>query len=252
MMSGPFMGPEKKGFARTGFMGKKDLITKLMVCILCLNIAACTKEENIFQIEDTDISAEQFGYYISKNRSEVISEYQEDGEAIDEAFWEKETQEGLTVAGQLKEKARQQCLYDQMLLIVAEKKGAADSSSFEDLQEKMENENQERKKKIEGGQVVYGNRSYSMETYMSYYFSNLTAELLKKMENQELKFTDEELREYCASRNRDIYNMEQGQTIRSMYGMEYRTYLLEEYIRQRVEESDVTVNQKAYNSVEIQ
>lgn len=232
-------------------MKKKGLFTGVMICMLFLNIVACSKEESVFKIEDIEISAEQFEYYISKNRSDIISQYQENGEAIDEAFWGRETDDGLTVAGLLKEKAKQQCLYDQMLLITAEKKGVAGSTSFEDIQKEMEKENQDRKKKIDNGQIVYGNKSYSMETYMSYYFSNLIYELMRSMEDQELRFTDEELLQYCVSNNKDIHDIEQGQTIRSVYGVEYRTYLLEEYIERQVEESKLTVDQKVYDSLEV-
>ena len=174
-------------------MKKHSLLIGFMICMLVAGVSACAKEEAVFRIEDTEISTEQFNYYISKNRSDIISQYQENAELIDEAFWARKADGEATTADVLKEKAKQECLYDQMLLIIAQKKGIADSHSFEDIRKDMEEENQERKEKIESGRIVYGNKSYSVETYMSYYFSNLIHELMKEMEDQELKFTDEEL-----------------------------------------------------------
>lgn len=232
-------------------MKKHSLLIGFMICMLVAGVSACAKEEAVFRIEDTEISTEQFNYYISKNRSDIISQYQENAELIDEAFWARKADGEATTADVLKEKAKQECLYDQMLLIIAQKKGIADSHSFEDIRKDMEEENQERKEKIESGRIVYGNKSYSVETYMSYYFSNLIHELMKEMEDQELKFTDEELRQYCLSHNKDVENIEQGQTIRSVYGLEYKMFLLDQFIQQQVKESNLTVNRKVYDSLEI-
>lgn len=232
-------------------MKKYSVLIGFMICMLVAGASACAKEEAVFKIEDTEISTEQFNYYISKNRSDIISRYQENAELIDEAFWARKADGEATTADVLKEKAKQECLYDQMLLIIAEKKGIADSHSFEDIRKDMEEENQERKGKIESGQIVYGNKSYSVETYMSYYFSNLIHELMKEMEDQELKFTDEELMQYCLSHNKDVENIEQGQTIRSVYGLEYKRFLLDQFIQQQVKESNLTVNRKVYDSLEI-
>ena len=232
-------------------MKKHSLLIGFMICMLVAGVSACAKEEAVFRIEDTEISTEQFNYYISKNRSDIISQYQENAELIDEAFWARKADGEATTADVLKEKAKQECLYDQMLLIIAQKKGIADSHSFEDIRKDMEEENQERKEKIESGRIVYGNKSYSVETYMSYYFSNLIHELMKKMEDQELKFTDEELMQYCLSHNKDLENIEQGQTIRSVYGLEYKRFLLDQFIQQQVKESNLTVNRKVYDSLEI-
>ncbi|MCI9238852.1 hypothetical protein AALA13_10015 [Lachnospiraceae bacterium 50-23] len=232
-------------------MKKHSLLIGFMICMLVAGVSACAKEEAVFRIEDTEISTEQFNYYISKNRSDIISQYQENAELIDEAFWARKADGEATTADVLKEKAKQECLYDQMLLIIAQKKGIADSHSFEDIRKDMEEENQERKEKIESGRIVYGNKSYSVETYMSYYFSNLIHELMKEMEDQELKFTDEELMQYCLSHNKDLENIEQGQTIRSVYGLEYKRFLLDQFIQQQVKESNLTVNRKVYDSLEI-
>lgn len=232
-------------------MKKHSLLIGFMICMLVAGVSACAKEEAVFRIEDTEISTEQFNYYISKNRSDIISQYQENAELIDEAFWARKADREVTTADVLKEKAKQECLYDQMLLIIAQKKGIADSHSFEDIRKDMEEENQERKEKIESGRIVYGNKSYSVETYMSYYFSNLIHELMKEMEDQELKFTDEELMQYCLSHNKDLENIEQGQTIRSVYGLEYKRFLLDQFIQQQVKESNLTVNRKVYDSLEI-
>lgn len=232
-------------------MKKHSLLIGFMICMLVAGVSACAKEEAVFRIEDTEISTEQFNYYISKNRSDIISQYQENAELIDEAFWARKADGEVTTADVLKEKAKQECLYDQMLLIIAQKKGIADSHSFEDIRKDMEEENQERKEKIESGRIVYGNKSYSVETYMSYYFSNLIHELMKEMEDQELKFTDEELMQYCLSHNKDLENIEQGQTIRSVYGLEYKRFLLDQFIQQQVKESNLTVNRKVYDSLEI-
>ena len=232
-------------------MKKHSLLIGFMICMLVAGVSACAKEEAVFRIEDTEISTEQFNYYISKNRSDIISQYQENAELIDEAFWARKADGEATTDDVLKEKAKQECLYDQMLLIIAQKKGIADSHSFEDIRKDMEEENQERKEKIESGRIVYGNKSYSVETYMSYYFSNLIHELMKEMEDQELKFTDEELMQYCLSHNKDLENIEQGQTIRSVYGLEYKRFLLDQFIQQQVKESNLTVNRKVYDSLEI-
>ena len=102
-------------------MKKHSLLIGFMICMLVAGVSACAKEEAVFRIEDTEISTEQFNYYISKNRSDIISQYQENAELIDEAFWARKADGEATTADVLKEKAKQECLYDQMLLIIAQK-----------------------------------------------------------------------------------------------------------------------------------
>lgn len=214
-----------------------------MICIISIFISAGTiltgcrnGEENktekvIFKIKDYEVGQEQFEYYLAENRSNIISQFQEEQENIDDAFWKKVTEDGRTVSEKLEEAAKDQCTYEYTLLLLAKEKGLADSASFQDIKKDMEKENQRRSDAVERGEVIYGNKEYSMSTYMSYYLSNLTRELIRVMEENELKYTDEQLEQYCIEQG---LAAQEGKTLGETYGLAYKTYLLEQYIRQKM------------------
>lgn len=207
------------------------MISASMILAACRNREEDKTEKVIFKIKDYKVGQQQFEYYMVENRSNIISRFQEGQETIDDAFWEKITEDGMTVSEKLEEAAKDQCIYEYTLLLLAKEKGLADSVSFQDIKRDMEKENQRRSDAVERGEVIYGNKEYSMSTYMSYYLSNLTRELIRAMEEKELKYTDEQLERYCLEQG---LNAQEGKTLRETYGLAYKTYLLEQYIRQKM------------------
>lgn len=224
-----------------------------VVCILLLGLAAgifyiCLKDTDtyIMKLGTIEITDGQFQFYLDKNRTDIISSYQKTGETVDDEFWNRQVKDGMSAATLLKAQAKQDCLREQMIFILAKEKGLRKTVTFEEIKEEMEKENSDRENSVKSGKIVYGNKNYSMLTYMNYCISNLSRELIKLMEDDELKYTDEQIRSYCEENGKDISGLNSNK-IRDKYGVVFKNDLLIRYADAHIEKLGVTVNQEKFD-----
>lgn len=229
-------------------MKKMGIYAFLIAFSILTGCSLKEKSEYVFKIDGYEIGQKQFDFYIEENRSNIINEYQNEQELINNSFWEKEVSKGCTVLDKLKEAAQKQCVYEHMVLLMAKEKGLIKSISFEEIEESLEVENKRRDTAIQKGEVIYGNKSYNMNTYMNYYLSNLTRELIRIMEERELKYTEEELRQYCIENGKDVDDLEDKRSIEDLYGFEMKNFLFKQYVLKKVRESCIEINEKYINS----
>lgn len=229
-----------------------------VVCILFLGLAAgiiyiSLKDADtyIMKLDHVEISNEQFQYYLDKNRTNIISRYQKPGETVDREFWNREAEEGMSAATLLKAEAKQDCLREQMIFILARERGLSKAVQFDEIKEEMEKENADRETSVKSGKIVYGNKNYSMSTYLSYSISNLSRELIKLMEDNELKYTDEQILSFCQENGKDVNGLSSGE-IRSKYGLVYRNELLVRYVDRCIEKRGVVLKQEEFDGVTVQ
>lgn len=200
----------------------KRVLSILSLIMIMFGISACQSENKnyVLKINDIEIGQKQIEYYISENRSNVINQFQTEGEKVDTNFWKRKTKQNDTIANELKKIATEQCLTEQMLFMVAEEMDLIENASFENILEQLECENRERKEKLESGQVVYGRKNYELQTYMRYYLNNLSYEMLELCkETEQFGIVDEES--------------------------------LNQYLKKRVEKADIEINQPVYQKIKI-
>lgn len=229
-----------------------------VVCILILGLAAgifyiCLKDTDtyIMKLGTVEITDGQFQYYLDKNRTDIISSYQKSGETVNEEFWNRQVKDGMSAATLLKAQAKQDCLREQMIFILAKEKGLGNTVTFEEIKEEMEKENTDRENSVKSGKIVYGNKNYSMLTYMNYCISNLSRELIKRMEDKELEYTDEQIRSYCEENGKEVSGLDSG-GIRDRYGVVFKNDLLIRYADACIEELGVEINQKEFDRFPVQ
>lgn len=200
----------------------KRVLSILSLIMIMFGMSACQSENKnyVLKINDIEIGQKQIEYYISENRSNVINQFQTEGEKVDTNFWKRKTKQNDTIANELKKIATEQCLTEQMLFMVAEEMDLIENASFENILEQLECENRERKEKLESGQVVYGRKNYELQTYMRYYLNNLSYEMLELCkETEQFGIVDEES--------------------------------LNQYLKKRVEKADIEINQPVYQKIKI-
>ena len=138
-----------------------------------------------------------------------------------------------------------------MIFILARERGLSKAVQFDVIKEEMEKENADRETSVKSGKIVYGNKNYSMSTYLSYSISNLSRELIKLMEDNELKYTDEQILSYCQENGKDVNGLSSGE-IRSKYGLVYRNELLVRYVDRCIEKRGVVLKQEEFDGVTVQ
>lgn len=230
----------------------------IAACILLLGLAAgifyiSIKGNNtyIMKLGTMEITEGQFQYYIDKNRTNMISTYQKPGETVDGEFWNRQAKDGMSIATLLKTQAKQECLREQMIFILAKEKGLRKTDTFDEIKEEMEKENTDRETSVKDGKIVYGNKNYSMLTYINYCISNLSRELIKHMEDEELKYTDEEILSYCEENGKEVSGLSSGE-IRDKYGVVFKNDLLIQYVDFCIEKRGVEVQKEKFDKFPVQ
>mgnify|MGYP007099694425 CR=1 FL=1 len=78
------------------------------------------------------------------------------------------------------------------------------SFSYENLKREMEQENEERKKKIAAGEVVYGVTEFDMVTYYGHFMSSLAADTLRAIPDEVLEVAEDKVEDYYQSKTSPV------------------------------------------------
>lgn len=156
-----------------------------LVLVFCTTGMILTGKKNtvVVEINDDKIDVSYWAAVMQEKRSEILAKYPS-------GFREEEAVLAL------KQMALEECIQRQIILQLAKREGLIELTDYASLLDKMEQENQKRKKKNEAGEIVYGVQEYSQQTYFTYLFSNLVPELIIKLKEKELKVDEEELFNY--------------------------------------------------------
>ena len=141
-------------------------------------------EEEYFQImEETRFSVSQ--YFLEKYSTALGT--------LDE--WETEY-EGENPVRIMMDHAVRALAYSRAVYKLAEERGYVGDDGYEALLERWRNENEEREKSLEQGQIVYGLTQFSLEQYISYELEALEQQFLNDKNNKELEISQQEREEY--------------------------------------------------------
>ena len=158
----------------------KQIFIHLLVVML---LAGCNLKQNDFKVQvgTSSISEEVYQTilesYVADVTSEIYQQYQID---VDASFWEKDIN-GSTPLEMLKTKVHDYLKMVEANYQVGNKLGY-ESEGLETLVERMNEENELRKAKIEKGEVVYGLKEYTLLLYLNYDIEQIEEACVEKME----------------------------------------------------------------------
>lgn len=152
-------------------------------------------EENIvLYIGDYKITEDEYIMLAKENCNQVYMQFTSD-QINSEDFWENEI-DGITPYKMLDDIILEKLKENYALKILAKELKVEDYDTYEELVESMETYNVSDEK--------YGLESYDIESYYTYYYSNLETKVREMLIKNEIQITEEECLEYYKN-NSDVY-----------------------------------------------
>ncbi len=149
---------------------KKMMFTSLLVIAMIAFGLVFKMNQSSFdlKINDQQVSESLYQTLLQSHVGDITSEvYQEYGLDVDDKFWESKVND-TTPLEMIKERVHEQLLMMEANYTVARNCGYDVKGGLVTLEERMIEENESRKNKIENGEVVYGLKEYSLLLFANY------------------------------------------------------------------------------------
>ncbi|MBQ4155405.1 MAG: peptidyl-prolyl cis-trans isomerase [Clostridia bacterium] len=178
------------------------IVALLLSSLVFFAIKTSVKNSDIVAtVNGLEICAEEFKLQMSAQKGYVIDEIGEN-KTIDDKFWKTEI-DGVTPLEVLKQRA-----LDYFVKYKVEQQIAVDcgvikrsETSFSALNTAMQNENKIREQKVNAGEVIYGVKEYTYNSYLTYTYSNMQIDVREKLgeKGNKLYTSDAELKKWYDS-----------------------------------------------------
>lgn len=166
----------------------------LVISILAFALSGINKKELILKINDENIGEEEYFRAMSLKINEVKNEYmQKSGEELPQDFW-FESQNGEDPIKTLYQRSLEEVKEFKTIYILAKENGNVDSTNFDDIEKRREEEN--KRLKEENGTTIFGAEQYSQDEFEFNEVRNLRLAYIQSSNNEELNVTDDEIRDY--------------------------------------------------------
>lgn len=239
---------------KKGLKSKKIFILIILLILglglsLAVLIVLHSRETNIqMQINGQRVSDEEYIQTINEKQYDVTVYFKENYDAqVDAGFWEKSF-DGEVPYKKLADETVEELKYRHAIFDIAKEKGYINDADYDSLKQQMEEENQERERKKEKGEPIYGLTQYTMDLYLEYQMSSIKEQYCNDETNKDMEVSEEELREYYNSREWLVG--EEGkkaefEEIRSVLEKDIREKRYEEMIEKAANDSSVDVSEDA-------
>ena len=182
---------------------KKNLL-KLIVVLFAIVFALCgcgDETATAFCVNKIEVPKDELVFYMRRSSDVVVAkaeeEYGLDGTAS--GFWDEKMGE-TTPLEFLKETAKEEIVRSKVILLEAKKYGFKAPLTYSKQQEAWKKDNDDRSKKAEAGETLYGATLRSFYTYLSLISSEAESKLKTGLKEDEIiAVSDQEMKEYYAT-----------------------------------------------------
>jgi|GEM_PF-3854435 len=137
---------------------------------------------------------EMFEFIKERNMAKTYAYFEEKyGVSFDEDFWERDCN-GENPKEYLDKISEEEYKRIAAAYSIAKDLGIDKDFTFKGINERLQKENEERKKRISEGKVVFGLQQYDFGNYFDYEYSNLKIESIRRYK-EKLEISEEKLRE---------------------------------------------------------
>lgn len=229
---------------------RKTQFQKLGIAVFVIavaGIATCAVQYNNHNRFDLTVGEHSIGKeeYLNCMKSveyDTKMQIQQDYNAIyEEDFWEKEYDDkhGYEI---LAENTVEQLKYIHAVYDLAKECGDVSDSSYEALEQRWKDENEERSEKVAKGEVIYGLKEYTFQLYLDYEISTLKEQYCNDLTREGMELTEAEILECYESRDWIFGGSEENadlETARVAVEREVREQKYDEKIAQLENDSQV-------------
>lgn len=223
---------------------KSNVHTGLFAISFVLFISCDKNDTNVIAwVNQYPVSNAEFKHWMLLQRAEVHNYFYNKYQLADsEDFWETE-KEGQSPLEKLKEMALEKAARCKVQQVMALKKGIVDNIDFDQMMVEMQEENLQRKKKIERGEVVYGAKRYTPRTYFAHEFDKMVIQLKTALVNDELRPSEKDIKALIEN---DDYPLDEH---KGFYQMQYVEKNYDQFIDSLVNTAAIELNNKSWNAI---
>ncbi len=188
---------QNKGRKRRFLVLTAVIAGAILLCVIVIMFILSEDDMPELVIAGKPIDSEEYLEAVSEARFDVEGYFRQtyDADITSDDFWTttygNETPYEKVADEALRELCRRYAVYQ-----TAEEKGYTGSYSYQDIKERVEEENAERKAKREAGEVVYGLSEYTVSQFLSYEMSTLRQTYCNDDSNKDMEVSEEEVEEY--------------------------------------------------------
>lgn len=170
-----------------------------------------TPEISGLSLNQETITAEEYGMMAQEYQNYIFMQYTTD-QANAEDFWEQEI-DGEIPYLQLADMVLEELKYNYAVKELAVETEVEEDYSYQELMQKMKEENEERAAQVEEQEVVYGLTSFDESSYYKYWYSNLETKAKNAWIQEESQITENDCKTYYEEQKQDEFSYEVGVSI---------------------------------------
>lgn len=183
----------------------------LMFCLLSSTSYGCRNQQPkqsgnfVAKVNGAEIAVREFERRLSENREIVASDFREKyGATVDSDFWRLRFG-NQSPLNNLKEKSLRDCVRFKMQQLLAKEKGFVSDIGYDKFFKTFNEENERRKKAVERGEVIYGPRQYTENTYYDYVWGEAFRNLKEQLGRDAFDVSELKLAEYYEINKNERY-----------------------------------------------
>lgn len=163
-----------------------------VAAVIAIFIFRETTNTNVVKIAGTNISENEYTFWLDRNKNSVISKNYGAGETVD---WSK-INNGKTIAAELIDKAIEEMKEVHIIWDMAAKSKLIDSPTYEAFMSRLKNENNHRSMQLETDEIVYGVQEFDVKQYLAYELNYLVNTMQEDSDWVFSETTDEDLQTF--------------------------------------------------------
>lgn len=177
----------------------KPVFIILCTILVCLSVYLLSfkRDSAVAFVDGEPVTADELRMFMNNLKTEVSTSYQEKYgvSQIDDHFWKKDFS-GSSPIQTLRNKALDEAVTVKVKQMIGKKLGLVQDISYKAILNNLNAENKRRAEAVSKNEIIFGPEKFSIDTYFTYYMSNMEADSIQQLMLNEMKPTGQEMRDY--------------------------------------------------------
>lgn len=196
---------------------KIRILLSIALCLFLFVLTACTKNTSILKRDGLFVNERELAEEVKELSYEVTQFFVQKHQAkVDKDFWSKNFsgEEPLQI---LQEKVLEKLSIHAAARKMAQEQGLVASETYDAFLQRLEEENQARKKALQTGQAVYGLSQFTERMYLHYELDFFKNAYIAEEKNPQMQLTEEEILTYYEKEKDTFFRSEDALHLKYLY-----------------------------------